>query len=448
MTRVLHLAAAGLVLAVCAAPVTAQQLTLAEAVRIARENNPAFRRAQNDALVADAAVRGSYGALLPAVNARLDFSGYSSSRVTGEDDFGRPVELPQAVDFKGSSAQQGVSLNMTLFDGGANLREIGAARAASDAVAARIRAEAARLTGDVTRQYYAALRAAQLIAVEKQLLASAQERLERTERLLSVAGSSPVDVLGARAEVASQEQQINRAETEARRQALALKEIMGLPGDVDFQLASGLPDVVDPAQIPAAALLANALHANPHVLEADAAARAAQKRAGAASAARLPTIAVNAGYGRSMSLSSYDALWELNPQNRGFNFGINASVPLFNRFQTSYNIAQAHAAADDAREESRAARLRLERQVRAALLDLQSAHTQLRLAERKAQLSRERLELAQEQYRSGAMSFTELQNVIDRTAAAERDVVDARFNYASARVYVEEYTGTPLTPER
>ena len=421
---------------------SAQSLTIGDAVRIARENNPGFRRVLNDALVADADVRRSTGALLPSLNARLDFEGMSSSRVTGENDYGQPVELPQAVDFQGSSARQNISLGVTLFDGGAAFREIAAARAAAAATDARIYAEAARLTGDVTRQYYAAVRAARLIAVEKALLASAQERLERTERLLRVAGSSPVDVLGARAEVASQEQQIARVENEARKQALLLKEMMGTPGDVDFQLTSDLPPVVDPATISRDALLARALTNNPVIRQADASVRAASKRASAASAARLPSLSASAGYGRSMSLSSYDALFELNPQNRGFSFGLSASVPLFNNFQTSFQIAQAKAAVSDAEQDAREAKLRLERQVRSAYFDLENSYRLLRLSERKAELSRERLELAQEQYRNGAMTFTDLQNVIDRTATAERDAVDARFAYANARTFLDEFAGT------
>jgi outer membrane protein len=250
--------------------------------------------------------------------------------------------------------------------------------------------------------------------------------------------------LGARADVASQEQQVARAETDARKQALLLKELIGLSGDVDFTLASDIPAVIDPAGISRAALLAAALLRSPLIQQADAAATAASKRASIAHVQRFPTISANAGYGRSMSLSSYEALFELNPQNHSFNFGIGISIPLFNNFKTSLQIAQAEAGAADAREDAREARLRVERLVKSALIDLENSHKLLQLAELKAELSRERLELAQEQYRNGAMTFTELQNVIDRMAEAERQVVDARFGYATARAYLEEYAGTTI----
>jgi outer membrane protein len=421
-----------------------QQLSIDDAVKQARTNNPAFQKTLNDIEVAEADVRQRWGGFLPSVSADLRFNGFNSSRVTGENDYGEPVRLPNAVDIKGSSAQQGVGLSMTLFDGGGVLRELNAAKSQVIASGARIQSEALRLEGEVTRQYYRALRAAKLIEVEKQLLGSAQERLQRTEALLRVAGSSPVDVLGARAEVASQEQSLARAEADARKELLLLQEQIGVEGDVAYQLTSDLPAPLDPKTLNVQELVARAVESAPDVLAAHASARAADQQLGAARARRLPSISASAGYGRSMSLSSYDAMFEMNPQNRAFNFGMTASIPMFNGFQTSAAVARAGAARDDARQDTRIAKLRAERQVRTAYIDVANAYKLLDLSERKAAISRERLELAQEQYRNGAMSFTDLQVVIDRTASAEREVVDARAQYASNVSVLEQYVGGPL----
>jgi outer membrane protein len=421
-----------------------QQLSIDDAVKHARANNPSFQKTLNDVEVAEAEVRQRWGGFLPSVSADLRFSGFNSSRLTGEDDYGQPVSLADALDIKGSSAQQGVGLSMTLFDGGGVVRELRAARAQVAASNARIQSEALRLTGEVTRQYYRTLRAAKLIDVERKLLASAQERLSRTEQLLRVAGSSPVDVLGARAEVASQEQALARAEADAAKEKLTLVEIVGMTGDVEVSLTSDLPAPVDPASLSLSDLVARAVNASPDVMVAQASVRAADQQSGAARARRLPSITANAGYGRNMSLSSYDALFEMNPQNRSFNFGLGVSMPLFDGFQTAASVARADATRDDARHDQRISVLRAERQVRSAYIDVTNAYRLLGLAERKAAISRERLELAQEQYRNGGMSFTDLQTVIDRTGAAEREVVDARAQYASNLSLLEQYVGGPL----
>jgi outer membrane protein len=425
-----------------------QQLSIDDAVKSARTNNPAFQKTLNDVEVAEADVRQRWGGFLPSVSADMRFNGFNSSRVTGENDYGEPVQLPNAIDIKGSQAQQGVGLNMTLFDGGSVFRELRAARAVVHASNARIQSEALRLQGEVTRQYYRALRADKMIELEKQLLVSARERLERTEALLRVAGSSPVDLLGAREDVASQEQALARAEAEARKEVLMLQELMGVEGDVAYELTSVLPTPTNPNVLNVSDLVQRAVTNAPDVVAAQANARAADQQASAARAKRYPSIGVSAGYGRSMSLSSYDAMFELNPQNRAFNFGLTASLPLFNGFQTSSSIARADVVREDARQDTRQATLRAERQVRTAFIDMANAYKQLELAERKAALSRERLELAQEQYRNGATTFTELQRLIDRTASAEREVVDARATYASSLSVLEQYVGGPVTASR
>jgi outer membrane protein TolC len=86
----------------------------------------------------------------------------------------------------------------------------------------------------------------------------------------------------------------------------------------------------------------------------------------------------------------------------------------------------------------------VDRDVRAAIIDLDNAYRTLRLAEEQVALNRERLELTQERYRLGGSDFTTLQNVIDRTAQAERQALEALFGFIGARIGLEEKLGHRL----
>src|SRR5690606_30664405 len=132
--------------------------------------------------------------------------------------------------------------------------------------------------------------------------------------------------------------------------------------------------------------------------------------ASAAKRRRLPSISADAGYSRGMSMQDYGAFGELNPRNYGFNFGLSFSLPLFSRFQTAESVTQASASAEDAEHELRGALLTVERDVRAAIIDLENAHRSLQLANEQVELNRERQELTQERYRLGGSDFTTLQN--------------------------------------
>jgi outer membrane protein TolC len=161
------------------APIAAQEspsaLTLDAALRLARAGNPEFLRTANDLEVAGNAVRSAWGGFLPSLNTSLNFSGSRSTTLTGEDFFGDPIESPEPVTSTRSSASQGISTQVTLFDGGTTLRNLQARRAAYSGVDAQIEAQAIQLDARVSREYFQAARAVRNIALEEYLLASARD---------------------------------------------------------------------------------------------------------------------------------------------------------------------------------------------------------------------------------------------------------------------------------
>jgi outer membrane protein, adhesin transport system len=442
-----HKPAAGMVMFMIlgAASIGAQdipsRLTLDDALRIAEARNPAYLRVQQERDATLAGGRRSMGAFLPALSVSAGVAGASSRTLTGEDNFGRPVALPEPIDYTRSSTQQGVSLSYTLLDGGTRVRELRASQAEGDAAQARVRAEAASLRGEVARGYYDAVLARDVVELQHALLQSAQDQLAATRALLRVAASDPVDVLGAEVEVASREQVAARAQADFDKARMALAELLGVPLVERFELADDMPAPFDPSSLEVEEFVAAARASNPALHQAQASARAAQHSAAAARASRWPILQANAGLSRAMNLGSMDALTELNPQNRSLSFGFSAQLPLFRQFRASALAAETQARARSAQLSAAAQAVAVEREVRAAVVDLESAHRSVLLAERAAQLSRERLELARDRYRIGTLGFIELQGVLDRAAQAERAVLDARHAFAAALASLEERVG-------
>jgi outer membrane protein TolC len=52
--------------------------------------------------------------------------------------------------------------------------------------------------------------------------------------------------------------------------------------------------------------------------------------------------------------------------------------------------------------------------------------------------------MAEQQYRIGAIDFKDLQDVVERSDEAERQVLGARFEFAAALVTLEERVGTDI----
>ncbi|HEX5727047.1 MAG TPA: TolC family protein [Longimicrobiaceae bacterium] len=435
-------------LAALAAPLAAQPappLTLAEALRLAREHNPQYRKALNQVESADADRRTRLGAFFPSLSVAVNSGGSYNRSYTGVDDFGNPTTLEDPRESRSSSMRQSVSLgSLTLFDGGVKLRDYRAAQAAAAGARFGVAAEELRLRGELERRYWKAVEAERLIALEERLLETAREQLDATRRLVSVAVRTPVDVLAAEVKVAEQELALERARGERRRAELDLRQEIGVIEGPPRPLADEPAAPFDPAPLDADALLAAAFAANPRLDRAEAGVRAAEQRLGAARAGRFPTLSLTAGAGRATNVSGYDALVEPNPLDQSYSFGFQLNVPLFTQFATSGRIAQARATRNGAQEDARAERLAVERDVRSALIELENAFRAAGNAERSLRLNRQRLELAQEQYRLGALSFTELQDAVSGTATAEREALKARFTFAAALATLEEKVGAPV----
>ncbi len=432
--------------AICGAPtlLAAQaesELTLRDALAIARQRNPAYRRARAQFSSAASSVRAGWGAFLPNVTANMNFSGNSRTTVTGEDDFGEPVDLPQPITFRSSSVSQGVGADFTIFDGFSNINNFRAARRRADAAEHGMLASLVRLEGDVKRGFYDAVRTLRLIEVEEQLLVSNREQLDATERLFRVAGASQVDVLGAQVDLSRQELGVARARGGAHRSLLQLKQQIGVDPGQEFELVGNFPEPFDPTSIEVDSLVSRALMASPVMAQLRASGAAARSQASAARGQRLPTIRAGFDYRRNANLSGYDAFFQFDPRNRSWGFNLSVQIPLFDGFSTSRSIAEADMNAIIADEDLRDGVLRVGQQTRGAVIDLQIAYAGLQIELRALELSRQQLALAQEQYRLGAINFTNLQTVRDRAAQAERTAVNAEYDFAASLATLEEVVG-------
>ena len=427
----------------CATQNIPQRLTLENALALAREWNPTYRRAlaQVDASAAD--VRAAQGQFMPNLNASLGFAGSRSTVATGQDDFGGNIELPESRTIDRSSSSQSLSSQITLFDGFQNVNGLRSARAGEEAAQWGVDAQLAILEADVKRQFYATIRWQQLIAIEERLLDARVDELDATERLFRVAAQEQVDVLGAQVEVARQEQNLESARGESRKALLTLAEVMGLNPATGFEIVGAFPQVFDPAELEDDALVQRVFATSPVLQRAEADASQAAYAASRARGLRLPTLTAGASFSRSVGQEGYGGLFDFNPHDRGLRFDLSVSVPLFNRFSTSQSIAQAEASEVSANETARETRLQLERELRSALIDVRNSYHQLQLAERSAELGRQRLAMAREQYQLGSRSFTELQQIVSVSAGDERNALAARLTYVNAVIVLEQLLGGP-----
>jgi outer membrane protein TolC len=297
---------------------------------------------------------------------------------------------------------------------------------------------------------------------QKALLDSARA----SERVGRVAG---VDVLRAQVNVARATSTLVQAQTDEENARESLAVQVGAPADTDFELPATLPEPPAPTTSPD--VLGTLAKMNRPEIAAARAALDASKFADAQVDSDLrPTVQANASFGSQVSPTSFvqqqqqidasnaQAIASFKAQQQLFpNLNITPPTPIPNvdrhrpgfwQFQIVSNFtiplydygtrAAAHRAAR-AQVDSSLASLysaydSVQADVDAANRNVGAATQRLALAKLSSQAARETARVAQLQYKSGLISFTDVTQTEQTALGAENDLVAARVNYVTALV--------------
>ncbi len=478
------------IVALFPAAAAAQGLTLADAVRAAREQNPDMQAQRNDIHASRAAVRSARLDFLPSasVNGNLGYTAAGVQRF-GSEVFGR------RPDYYSSSYTLGLSYDLS----GAKLFEPSIARSEERATERRIAGYEAELVARVTQQYLAALQAREQAEQAAREVERTREHEKLAEARLELGAGTPLDLSRARVERGRAEAKHLQAANDHATEMLRLGEAMGRAVEPGTPLTSAF-GLFEP-RWEAAQLTEWARDANPTLRAARATADAARSRVRAARSAYLPTLQLEVGVRSSVySAGSVDPLvetrlrqldssfrgcqaqrplWEasgleapdcsgLDPSrpevvdgvrreeeagNPSFPFGferqpltagLTVSLPVFDGLRRERRVEEARVAAGDADLAVRARENRLAMEVGAGLLAVRTAYGTARLQEEVVGNAAQELRLARERFRLGAAAAVAVTDAQTSLAEAERARIDAVYAYHRSLAALEALVGRDL----
>ena len=471
-------------------PASPAQLSLEQAIAMARENNPLYLQQRNDVDVARSSVRAAYGGLLPSVSASTGF-GYTAE---GEARFGSVGFGAQPETYSSD-----YSLGMNLSVNGATILQPSLERSQREAVERRVEGAEANLDLQVSQQYLTVLQSRELVAQAEREVARTQEHVRLAQAQLEVGAGTPLDVRRAEVDRGQAEVSLVQARNSADIAVLTLGQIIGVPIDPAVRLTTAFT-IFEPTWQPAA-LVEMALENNPTLQEARATGEAARTNVRAARSSYLPSMNLNVGLrgsvyqagnvnglvqqqlqglgqqfescqinndlralvGRAPNNCAFfnpsdpavveGLRQELESQNSGWPFSYNSqplsaslsfSLPIFQGFSRQLQVDQARASAQDAQQQIRSEELRLRQEVNAAVRNLRAAYETARLQEQVRANAAEELRLAQERFRFGAANSIEVTDAQTSLAQAEQAQIDAVYVFHKSLAALEALVGQSL----
>lgn len=422
----------------------AQEVTTLEAaLRTALSNNPNIEASSAAAAAASSSRWADWGAFLPTVDLRASLSQTDFTTVTFVDPTGVAAEVDPPITSTRKNSSGSLSFGLPLLSP-ERISDVKAGSAREDAENYRLKATERTVVRDVKRAYFEALKQTRLLDVSKRQRDARRQDLEVTRQRYRIAAASRSDLLGAEIDLSNAELRVLDSEDAL---SMALRQLQVTLG---IQVTNADPDsmkLVDVEQIPDAAplnsdgLVRGALVSNPTLLALQMDEKAAAAVLWTAKASYLPTINIGYSFGRSKELGRDESLFDFSPANTSNGLVISGSWNLFSGFSRKRLTAQADLRKRQAAAQLTAGQLQLEKDVRDLVEELKRRSQRYEILARSAELARERLELAREQYRLGSIPYFNLQQAIDQLTLSEQELFREQYDYLIGWANLEEKVG-------
>ncbi|MBA3466944.1 MAG: TolC family protein [Gemmatimonadaceae bacterium] len=463
------------------------ELTIEEAIALARRSNPELQQVLNNRATARAAVRSAYGQLLPSADVSL-----SAQRQQGGRQIFNGTSLGASSDVNQSNYRLGIGYRIN----SATLFTPSLQRANRDAVEADITGATETLRDRVSQQYLSALQAEANAELQDTLVIAAQQQVVLAQAREIVGSGTQLDISRAEVALGLQQVQVLRARNNVDIEKLRLFQLMGVNQPLGVRLVSRF--TVVPINLRLEDLLATARKDNPVVVALRSRERVADLNVKREKSEYSPTLSLSTGIGGytygfadggfpvAQAMAQTEASFtncvrteEVRaavglPNNLGtcsafvfndaqadairrengkfpFNFtnaprSITASLslPLFDGFAREQRVQEAMASRSDARYGVRARELALTADVTAAYLTVTTAARTAALQEQNAAKARQELKLVQDRYRIGATTFIDLTEARATYERAESERINAIYDYHKAFAALESAVGRPL----
>ena len=399
-----------------------QVLTLEEAIATALQFNYDILLSRNDSMVAALDYSYRNAVFLPRLNGTAG-QVWNNNRQNQEFSTGTKREGKVKTDNLNAS----LNLNWTLFD----VLKMFATRVKAEEFIRLgelgIKNQVVNTVAAVINTYYNIVRQKQqLRAIEEQMSIS-QTRVNLAERRLDIGVGTKPDVLQSKVDLNAQKASQLEQQTLIAQLKEQLNQIMNLRGKAAYEVSDSIP--INMA-LSLGDLQAGIESSNPLLQISKKNIEIAGITLRERKAERFPLVSFNAAYNFSRTNNNV----ALNPalpifnQNKGINYGVSASIPILNNFNTKRLIRQAELDIRFQQLIYENQRSQIDMAVVNAYTEYEQQKRALILEEENILLAKENVNIALEVYRLGASTIIQLREAQKSLEDAYNRLISSRYN--------------------
>ena len=395
----------------------AQELiSLKRAVEIGLQNNYSIQIANNNQEITSKNKEAAISTLLPKIDASASLN---KSTVDTRQVFVTGV-IQERSDAKSSQQNAGLQLSWVLFDGLKMFASYERVKELEQIGEVNARAMIQGVLADIVINYYAIVASQAQLKVSEDALAVSKKRVEIAENKNQVGAGSTLELLNAKVDYNSDLSSLIRQQESLKNLKIRLNELLILPVGNDLVLTDSIST---DQKINAEELYQKVLAQNPNLLLAKSQQRIAELNVREVSADRYPTLRLNSGY--NYSNQNAQAGFFTENRSQGLNYGISASVNIFNGLLQSKKEKIAKLQAQSASYSYEQAKLAVDANWSALLNSYQNNLQLLNIEKENQVVAKRNIDISVEKYKLGGISSLQLRE-------AQRAYIESNARYTNA----------------
>jgi outer membrane protein len=399
-----------------------KMLTIEEAIATALKNNFDIQLSKNDSAVAALDYSYRNAVFLPRVNANLGTNWNNNKQ---NQEFSNNTKREGKV--KTSNINSSVSLSWTLFDG---MKMFATRDKAAELIKLGelgIKEQIINTVASVINTYYSISRQKQLLKAIEEQMSLSQERVKLAQYKLDIGVGAKPDVLQSKVDNNAQRALQLEQQTSIQQLKEQLNQLMNVKDAAPYEISDSIPINTKLSLSD----IQNGIEAsNPSLLITQKNIAITGFTLKERKAERFPTVSFNSAYNFSRTNNNV----ALNPalpifnQNRGPNYGLTASIPILNGFNTKRLIKQTELSIKNQQLLFETQKSFLNLSVVNAFMEYEQQKKALALEEENILLAKENVSIVFQVYKLNSTTLIQLKEAEKSLQDAYTRLITARYN--------------------
>ncbi|MBR2214157.1 MAG: TolC family protein [Selenomonadaceae bacterium] len=407
-----------------------KQLSLADSVRLALENNRTIKQSAADVTAAE----WSLSQARRADGVTLGWT-TTAQRIGGEAY--ESVRQQTGMDYQSNFANS-LTATYPLYNGGRKEGNINSARYGVNAADLYLEASKQQIRYTATADYYQILQCRNLIKVNQDSVNTLQEHLDNVNAQYRVGTVAKSDVLSSQVSLANAQQSLVTAQNNYDIAVATLNNVIGLPMDTVLDIHDDLK--YTKYDLTLEHCTEYALANRPDGLAADYAVKQAQAAVDTAKAGYRPTVNAVA----AKAIAGEKPFKDDHESSDQWYAGLSANWDFFDNGITAANVNAAKAQLLKAEEVAAQTKESIQLSVRTQFLNLQAAEKNIATTQVAVQQAEEDYKIAQVRYSAGVGTNLDVMDAEEKLTTAKTNYYTALYNYNTSKAALDQAMGIPV----